>query len=277
MGYAAYGFADEAWKGGASAEIMIGNMPQRKLNLTYKHDLLPLGAGSFGFGNGDVVTSILTKKGGRKMSMIDDIAVTYQHEWSQGFNMTTGLERRTIFPSVHVPMVGPDGTLFDYVGYDQALLQLRFSKDEIVSEIYSELRKQAQRRNTVSGDYTSSFEYMQYIRHTFCHTFCIRKIQKYDSLLLIYLTIHKCVNNNIAMKLLDLNLLRKLAAFFIGTQEHKAEEGKQYDSRRQSYGIDSAHERRADLIDDQRNRVGKAALVADRKPCPFRAVHLSRA
>ena len=133
MGYAAYGFADEAWKGGASAEIMIGNMPQRKLNLTYKHDLLPLGAGSFGFGNGDVVTSILTKKGGRKMSMIDDIAVTYQHEWSQGFNMTTGLERRTIFPSVHVPMVGPDGTLFDYVGYDQALLQLRFSKDEIVT------------------------------------------------------------------------------------------------------------------------------------------------
>ena len=49
------------------------------------------------------------------------------------------------------------------------------SKDEIVSEMYSELRKQAQRRNTVSGDYTSSFEYMQYIRHTFCHTFCIRK------------------------------------------------------------------------------------------------------
>ena len=133
MGYAAYGFKDEAWKGGVSTEFMFKNMPQRKLSLSYKHDLLPLGAGPFGFGNGDVVTSILTKKGGRKMSMIDDISLTYQHEWSQGFNMTMGLQSRTIFPSVHVPMVSPEGTSFDSVGYDQALLQLRFSKDEIVT------------------------------------------------------------------------------------------------------------------------------------------------
>ena len=133
MGYGAYGFGDETWKWGFSSEFMIGNMPQRKLNLTYKHDMLPLGAGSFGFGNGDVVTSILAKKGGRKMSMIDDIALTYQHEWTQGFNMTAGLERRTIFPSGVVPMIRPDGTHYDCVGYDQALLQLRFSKDEVVT------------------------------------------------------------------------------------------------------------------------------------------------
>lgn len=133
MGYGAYGFADEAWKYGFSSELVLGTMPQRKLNLTYKHDLLHLGAGAFGFGNGDVVTSLLAKKGGRKMSMIDDIALTYQHEWSQGFNMTMGLERRNIFPSVFVPMVHPDGTPYESVGYDQALLQLRFSKDEIVT------------------------------------------------------------------------------------------------------------------------------------------------
>ena len=133
MGYGAYGLGDEKWKWGFSSEFVFNNMPQRKLNLTYKHDLLPLGAGSFGFGNGDVVTSILAKKGGRKMSMIDDIALTYQHEWSQGFNMTTGLERRIIFPSQVVPMVHPDGTPYESVGYDQALLQLRFSKDEIVT------------------------------------------------------------------------------------------------------------------------------------------------
>lgn len=133
MGYAAYGLKDETWKGGMSSEFMLGNMPQRKLVLTYKHDMLPLGAGSFGFGNGDVVTSILTKKGGRKMSMIDDIALTYQHEWSHGFNMTTGLERREIFPSSVVPMIRRDGTSYHSVSYDQALLQLRFSKDEIVT------------------------------------------------------------------------------------------------------------------------------------------------
>ncbi len=133
MGYAAYGLKDQAWKGGMSAEVLFGNMPQRKLVLTYKHDMLPLGAGSFGFGNGDVVTSILAKKGGRKISMINDFAVTYQHEWSHGFNMSAGLERREIFPSVVVPMVHRDGSLYNSVSYDQALLQLRFSKDEIVT------------------------------------------------------------------------------------------------------------------------------------------------
>lgn len=133
MGYGAYGLGDKEWKGGFSTEVMFGNMPFRKLNLTYKRDMLPLGAGSFGFGNGDVVTSLLTKKGGRKMSMINDLALTYQHEWSHGFNMTLGVERREIFPSRVVPMVRPDGTPVNSVGYDQALLQLRFSKDEIIT------------------------------------------------------------------------------------------------------------------------------------------------
>ena len=133
MGYAAYGLSDELWKGGVSTEFMIGHMPQRKLVLSYKHDMLPLGSSAFGFGNGDVVTSILAKKGGRKMSMINDFSVSYQHEWSQGFNMTTGLQRREIFPSRVVPMLRPDGTEFESVAFDQALLQLRFSKDEIVT------------------------------------------------------------------------------------------------------------------------------------------------
>ncbi|MBQ6254372.1 MAG: carboxypeptidase-like regulatory domain-containing protein [Bacteroidales bacterium] len=133
MGYGAYGLGDEKWKGGFSTEFMFGNMPYRKLNLTYKRDMLPLGAGSFGFGNGDVVTSLLTKKGGRKMSMINDLALSYQHEWSHGFNMTLGVERREIFPSRVVPMTRPDGTSVESVGYNQGLIQLRFSKDEIIT------------------------------------------------------------------------------------------------------------------------------------------------
>ncbi|MBR1926918.1 MAG: carboxypeptidase-like regulatory domain-containing protein [Bacteroidales bacterium] len=133
MGYGAYGLEDRAWKGGVSTEIMFGNMPYRKLNLTYKRDMLPLGANSFGFGNGDVVNSLLTKEGGRKISMINDLAITYQHEWSHGFNMAMGLERREIFPSRVVPMVRPDGSSPGSVNIDQALMQLRFSKDEIIT------------------------------------------------------------------------------------------------------------------------------------------------
>lgn len=133
MGYAAYGLKDEMWKGGLSTEFILGNLPQRKLVFSYKHDMLPLGAGAFGFGNGDVVTSILAKKGGRKMSMINDFSINYQHEWTQGFNMTTGVQRREIFPSGVVPMVSKNGTPYKSVAFDQALLQLRFSKDEIVT------------------------------------------------------------------------------------------------------------------------------------------------
>ena len=69
MGYAAYGFKDEEYKGGVVFERIFNNMPMRKLSFSYKHDVLQLGAGSFGFGNGDIMSSILAKRGGRKMNL----------------------------------------------------------------------------------------------------------------------------------------------------------------------------------------------------------------
>lgn len=67
----------------------------------------------------------------------------------------------------------------------------------------------------------------------------------------------------------------ELTAFLVGTQEHEAEEGQQNDRRRQSYGIDMALNGRADLIDNERYRISESALIADGKPCPFCAVHLT--
>lgn len=51
------------------------------------------------------------------------------------------------------------GQIADKVGIKKPSLYNHFaSKDEIISEMYSVLRAQAQRRNTVSVDYTSLFE-----------------------------------------------------------------------------------------------------------------------
>jgi len=133
MGYTAYGFKDEEYKGGVVFETIFNNMPTRKLSFSYKHDVLQLGAGSFGFGNGDIMSSILTKRGGRKMSMINDLSLSYHHEWSQNLNMIFALESRRVFSNSYVPMVHPDGSIYNSVGYNQAHLQLRFSKDEIVN------------------------------------------------------------------------------------------------------------------------------------------------
>ena len=133
MGYAAYGFKDRTWKGGGTFEYMFNNQPTAKLALSYKHDVMQLGSGPTVYGSGSLMSSILTKANSQKMSMVNDYAMSFQKEWSQNFNMILALESRRIFSNAFVPMVSPDGKVFNSVGYNQAHAQLRFSKDEIVT------------------------------------------------------------------------------------------------------------------------------------------------
>lgn len=133
MAYAAYGFRDKTFKGGGTFEYMFGNQPTRKLSLMYKHDVMQLGKGPYAYGSGSLVTSVLAKANSQKMSMVNDYSISYQHEWSQNFNSVIALESRRIFSNEYVPMFSPDGVRFNSVGYNQAHLQLRFSKDEIVT------------------------------------------------------------------------------------------------------------------------------------------------
>ena len=133
MGYAAYGFKDKTLKGGGSFEYMFNNQPTNKLMLSYKHDVMQLGKGPTIYGSGSLMSSILAKANSQKMSMVNDYALSWQKEWSQNFNMILALESRRIFSNIFVPMVSPDGEIFNSVGYNQAHMQLRFSKDEIVT------------------------------------------------------------------------------------------------------------------------------------------------
>ncbi len=133
MGYAAYGFKDKTLKGGGTFEYMFDNQPTRKLTLSYKHDVMQLGKGPSIYGSGGLMSSVLAKANSQKMSMVNDYSLSYQHEWSQNFNTIAALESRRVFSNMFVPMVSPGGYRFNSVGYNQAHLQLRFSKDEIVT------------------------------------------------------------------------------------------------------------------------------------------------
>ena len=133
MGYAAYGFKDKTLKGGGTFEYMFDNQPTRKLTLSYKHDAMQLGKGPSIYGSGGLMSSVLAKANSQKMSMVNDYSLSYQHEWSQNFNTIAALESRRVFSNMFVPMVSPGGYRFNSVGYNQAHLQLRFSKDEIVT------------------------------------------------------------------------------------------------------------------------------------------------
>lgn len=133
MAYAAYGFKDKAFKGGGTFEYMFNNQPTSKLAASFKHDVMQLGNGPTVYGGGSFVTSVLTKANSQKMSMVNDYSLSWQREWSQNFNTVVSLESRRIFSNLFVPMVSPGGYRFNSVGYNQAHLQLRFSKDEIVT------------------------------------------------------------------------------------------------------------------------------------------------
>ena len=133
MGYAAYGFKDKTFKGGGTFEYMFNNQPTSKLTLSYKHDAMQLGKGPSVYGSGSLMSSVLAKANSQKMSMVNDYALSWQKEWSQNFNMIFSLESRRIFSNPFVPMVSRDGNIFNSVGYNQAHVQLRFSKDEIVT------------------------------------------------------------------------------------------------------------------------------------------------
>lgn len=133
MGYAAYGFKDRTFKGGGTFEYMFNNQPTSKVVASYKHDVMQLGRGPSVYGNGDIISSVLAKANSQKMSMVNDYSLSYQKEWSQNVNMIVSLESRRIFSNEFVPMVSKDGFVFNSVGYNQAHLQMRFSKEEIVT------------------------------------------------------------------------------------------------------------------------------------------------
>ena len=139
--FGAYGFKDRSFKGGGSLEWMIRRQPTMKPTLSGKRDILQLGAGTKAFNEASLLTSLLTRKGSGKRSMVNDYSLRYDWEIRPWLNTSSALEFRRIYANEFVPMLrvrenpsgGYDTTAVNSVGANDVRITARFSKDETVA------------------------------------------------------------------------------------------------------------------------------------------------
>lgn len=133
MGYGAFGVKDGKFKAGGTFEYMFNNAPTRKLLAVFKHDVTQLGKVDYEYGSGNIFTSLLSKPGGQKLSMVNEFDLTYMHEVNQDINMGVALENKRIFSNKYVPMATRNGQNINSVAYNQLRFETRISWDEIIT------------------------------------------------------------------------------------------------------------------------------------------------
>ena len=140
-GYLGYGFKDKEFKGGGSFEWMFSTQPTMKLTLSGKHDMLQLGKGKKAFNETSLLSSLLSKRGSEKRSLVNEYSMTFDWEIRPWLNTSTSLESRRIFSNAFVPMKrvhlhsdgARDTVMVNSVGSNDLRTVLRFSKDETVT------------------------------------------------------------------------------------------------------------------------------------------------
>ena len=135
FGFAAYGFQDRRWKGGASTEFMLGDNQKRtnKLTVSAGIDYESLGRGSGVFTEKNIINSLLAPGGFDKQGLVFNAQIEHQYEFSPNFNSTIALQHRRIYANPDVPLVRPDGTLAASCSVNQIHWTGRFSWDERIN------------------------------------------------------------------------------------------------------------------------------------------------
>jgi len=131
--YGACSTEGDRLKGGGTVEYMFDNIRTKKLVFDVKHDMEQLGKGSGAFTESNILSSVLSKSSGHKLTMVNALTLSYQHEWFQGFDNTISFETRRIFANRYVPMVRPDSTFLNSISTNQVHYVARFSWNEIVT------------------------------------------------------------------------------------------------------------------------------------------------
>lgn len=131
-GYAAYGTKDNHFKGGGGLEYMFSELPTSKLSLSYKHDVVQLGAGVNAFTEGNILSSLFSRGNNDRLSLVNQGDISFEKEWRQGVTNTYAAQVRNIFSSRYVPFIRPDGTTMNSIQSLSLRLNARFSKNEIV-------------------------------------------------------------------------------------------------------------------------------------------------
>ena len=131
-GYAAYGTRDERMKGGGGVELSFSKRLTRKLTLSGKHDVMQLGAGNNALTESNILSSLLSRGGRQRMSMVNELDMHYEHEWRHGISNMLGFQLRRIDANRYVPMLRPDGTRMASVADCALHIGMRLSKNESV-------------------------------------------------------------------------------------------------------------------------------------------------
>ncbi|MEG1950183.1 MAG: DUF5686 family protein [Odoribacter sp.] len=131
-GYTAYGTTDERWKGGGGFDYSFNDLPTSLLSVSFKHDVVQLGAGINAFTEGNILSSIFSRGDNDRLSMVNQLNMNFEKEWRQGFSNTLGVQMRNIYSCSFVPFLQPDGQIMPSIQSTLLRLNTRISKNEIM-------------------------------------------------------------------------------------------------------------------------------------------------
>ena len=139
--YAAFGFRDTRLKGGATWEHMFSRVPERKLTVSAKRDVVQLGRSSSPLAEGNILATVFGGSKTCRLTEMSSYSVNYKHEFSMNLNAEAGFDFKRYYPSslpwvgerFHVPLIAPDGNAVSSVAANEFYLSMRFSKDETVN------------------------------------------------------------------------------------------------------------------------------------------------
>lgn len=132
FGHVAYGTKDHNFKGGGGFTYSFSDLPTSLFTMSFKHDVVQLGAGINAFTEGNILSSIFARGNNSRLSMVNQWDASFEKEWRQGLSNTFGAQVRNIFSSPYVPFVKPDGNIMRSVQSAALSINTRFSKNEMV-------------------------------------------------------------------------------------------------------------------------------------------------
>lgn len=125
-----YGFRDHLLKGGASMEYMIRRDVTRKLTVSGNYDYEQLGRGRSSVTQPGLLNSLFTYRGGDKQTLMRNLSIDYEHEFSPVFTSFFGFDSKRLFGNELVPLLGHDMQPVRSVSLNQFRYTARFAWQE---------------------------------------------------------------------------------------------------------------------------------------------------
>lgn len=132
FGHFAYGTKDDRYKGGGGFTYSFNELPTSQLTMSFKHDVVQLGAGINAFTEGNILSSIFSRGDNDRLSMVNQWDAQFIKEWRQGFTNTLSVQVRDLFSSPYVPFIKPDYEEMPSIQSMMISLNTRLSRNEIV-------------------------------------------------------------------------------------------------------------------------------------------------